>query len=381
MFAGIYEIPGYLVSWLYGVTHSYAGAIALVAVLVMVLSTPLVLKSTAGMLKMQLLGPELKQLQREYKDDRATQQAEMMKLYQENGVNPMASCWPMALQMPVFLVMFRILHGLTFEPVGANGVVARAVMNASGLPADAPIGFYPRFISHSSELYQSLVRQTEMNSIGLDLSHSAWQMLQMNFTRGLLYLGLVVLYGALSLVQQRMVAARAAMSPTMSPAQQKMMQYLPVAFALFQLFFLLALVIYYLVQTVIRIGQQAYITRRFYGHDESLGRKAQAASERAREISGDEGGLAGAFKNFGKRDDSETRNGTGSKNPSKNGAKPATSGRVSAKKESTAAETTDSKRTRPGGKQTTAPKGRPTPRNGSSRSGRPQSAKSRRRSR
>src|SRR5690606_16264649 len=89
---------------------------------------------------------------------------------------------------------------------------------------------------------------------------------------------------------QRMVAARAAVSPTMSPAQQKLMQYLPVAFAVFQVFFLLALVVYYIVQSVLRILQQFYITKRFYGHDESLGRQAQAASERARELAKQDGG-------------------------------------------------------------------------------------------
>ncbi len=94
----------------------------------------------------------------------------------------------------------------------------------------------------------------------------------------------MVVLGVLYLVQQRMVAARAAVSPTMSPAQQKLMQYLPVAFAVFQVFFVLGLVIYYIVQAILRIGLQHYITRAFYGHDEALGRQAQRASEHAREL-------------------------------------------------------------------------------------------------
>ncbi len=68
------------------------------------------------------------------------------------------------------------------------------------------------------------------------------------------------------------------------------MQYLPVFFAVFQIFFLLGLVVYYIVQTLVRILQQFYITRRFYGHEESLGRQAQAASERAREMAKADGG-------------------------------------------------------------------------------------------
>ena len=99
-----------------------------------------------------------------------------------------------------------------------------------------------------------------------------------------------------------MVAARAAVSPTMSPQQQKLMQYLPVVFAVFQVFFLAGLIIYYMAQAVLRIAQQAYITRRFYGHDESLGRQAQRASESARELAKadkDAGGEGGGGKKGG----------------------------------------------------------------------------------
>ena len=92
-----------------------------------------------------------------------------------------------------------------------------------------------------------------------------------------------------------MVAARAAVSPTMSPAQQKLMQYLPVAFAVFQVFFLTGLIIYYMAQAVLRIAQQAYITRRFYGHEESLGRQAQRAGDQARELAKKDGGGGGLF--------------------------------------------------------------------------------------
>ena len=93
-----------------------------------------------------------------------------------------------------------------------------------------------------------------------------------------------MLLAVLYFVQQRMVAARAAVSPTMSPQQQKLMQYLPVVFAVFQVFFLTGLIVYYIAQAVLRIAQQAYITRRFYGHDESLGRQAQRAGTEAREL-------------------------------------------------------------------------------------------------
>ena len=100
--------------------------------------------------------------------------------------------------------------------------------------------------------------------LGLDLGQSPFEAITDNAATGIVYALLVVLLGALYFGQQRMVAARATMSPTMSPTQQKIMQYLPVFFAVFQVFFLAALVVYYIFQTIIRIGQQFYITKVFY---------------------------------------------------------------------------------------------------------------------
>ena len=300
MFAGIFEVPAALLSWLYALSSDYALAISMIAAIVMLLVTPLNLKSTKGMLEMQRLAPEMRKLQTEHRNDRQKLNEEMMKLYQEHKVNPMASCLPIVAQMPVFIIMFRILHGMTYRPTGGNEVIAQAVLDAGG--DTSPIGFMPRYLSHTSELYESLVRGEHMNSFGLDLSVSPAEMLGDNFGKGLLYALLVVVLGALYFVQQRMVAARAAVSPTMSVSQQKLMQYLPVVFAVFQIFFLLGLVVYYIVQTVLRIAQQYYITKRFYQGEHSLGRQAQAASEKARELAKQDGGSTSPFGGRGRGD-------------------------------------------------------------------------------
>ena len=101
--------------------------------------------------------------------------------------------------------------------------------------------------------------------------------------KGIPYALLVVALAGLYFVQQRMIASRT-VSPTMSATQAKIMQYLPVAFAIFQVFLPTGLVVYYATQAIIRIAQQWYITRRFYGHDNAIGRQAQAASAAAREM-------------------------------------------------------------------------------------------------
>ena len=276
MIAGLFEAPASLLAWFYSFTHNYILAISLIALVVMIITAPLVLKSTKGMLEMQKLQPEMKRLQNQYRGDRQKLNEEMMKLYQEHKVNPMASCFPLLLQMPVFFIMFRVLHGLT--TLGPDGKT-----------------FDPQYVSQSSELYKSLHGKSEMLAFGLDLAKRPYFVVSESFSKGLLYVGLVVVLGVLYFVQQRMVASRAAVSPTVSPAQQKLMQYLPVLFAVFMGLYLTGLVVYYTAQAIIRIGLNWYITHRFYNGEHSLGRQAQAASERARELHKKEGGGGGLF--------------------------------------------------------------------------------------
>jgi YidC/Oxa1 family membrane protein insertase len=252
--------------WFYSLVHSYGLAIALITVAVMLILTPLNLKQTKSMLEMQLLQPQLKKLQQEHRGDRQTLNAEMMKLYQEHKVNPLASCLPLLAQMPVFIGMFRLLRGLTSE---------RAT--------DGTEFFLPKFVKKSSELYQDLSKSKEMLSWGLDLARTPVSVMKESFGKGLIYALLVALLGVLYWVQQRMVASRN-VSPTMSQGQQKLMQYLPVAFAPIQLFFPTGLVIYYLFQTVLRIAQAQYITQRFYKGENSLGTRAGDAGKEAREL-------------------------------------------------------------------------------------------------
>ena len=265
----MFNAAAWLIDTFYGWVHNYAFAVAMAALAIMLLITPLTLKSTKGMLEMQRLQPEMKKLQNQFKGDRQKLNEEMMKLYQEHKINPLASCLPLLAQMPVFIIMFRVLRGLTYID-----------------PKNVAAGFAPKYIAKSSDLYIALKGQTHMKAFGLDLAISPSEAMQDNFSKGIPYALLIVVLGGLFFIQQRMVASRAA-NPTMSAGQAKVMQYLPVAFALFQVFLPTALVIYYMTQAIFRILQQGYITRRFYGED-GLGKQAQAASAKARELGSDD---------------------------------------------------------------------------------------------
>ncbi len=365
----MFEVPAALLSWFYGFTNSYMVAIALIAAVVMAITTPLTLKSTKGMLEMQRLAPEMRKLQNEHRNDKAKLNEEMMKLYQEHKVNPMASCLPIVAQMPVFFIMFRVLQGLTYRPSGAALPVSQTVWRAFGNDAEAADpGFIPRYLGVDSSLYRALFGEHTMPSLGIDLSKSAIDQISEGFGDSIVYVLLVVLLGGLYFVQQRMVAARASISPTMSPAQQKLMQYLPVFFAVFQVFFLAALVVYYIFQTLLRIAQQVYITKAFYGHDEALGRQAQRAGEAAREEAKKSGDGGGGMFAQARRDLAATKG-----DKADTGTKALKPGGSKSSAKSAASKSTTASPPKVASKRVTPPKNRPTP--SSSAKGRPTPAR------
>src|SRR4028118_356904 len=79
----------------------------------MLVLSPLSIKSARSMIAMQRVGPELKKIQAKHKNDREALNREMMAFYQEHGINPFSSCLPVLLQMPVFIVLYQVLIGLT----------------------------------------------------------------------------------------------------------------------------------------------------------------------------------------------------------------------------------------------------------------------------
>ncbi len=76
---------------------------------------PLSIKQIRSMRELQAIQPQMKEIQAKYKQDRQRTQQELMKLYQEHGVNPFASCFPLVLQLPVFLALFWLLRSPDFE--------------------------------------------------------------------------------------------------------------------------------------------------------------------------------------------------------------------------------------------------------------------------
>jgi YidC/Oxa1 family membrane protein insertase len=245
-------------NFFYGHTHSYALAIAIITALVMILLLPLNIKATKSQLEMQKHQPEIKRIQAEMKNDRAAQQEAMMALYKEHKINPAGGCLPILLQMPILMGMWRAIRGLTEACTIATGC------SKPGFAGEIAKGsFNPEFLKSGTELFKSLAGKKEMLSFGLDLSKPAFTVIRENVVKGLPYLALVLVVGVLSYIQQRQLSSRN--TAAVNPQQQMIMNLMPIMFGFFSLTFASALIVYFLVQNVFRIGQNAYITRKFYG--------------------------------------------------------------------------------------------------------------------
>jgi YidC/Oxa1 family membrane protein insertase len=89
---------------------SWGMSIIALTVVTRALLIPLTYKSLKGMRALQALQPKLKEIKEKYKNDQKRMQQEMMRFYQENKVNPFASCIPLLAQLPVFITLFYVLR-------------------------------------------------------------------------------------------------------------------------------------------------------------------------------------------------------------------------------------------------------------------------------
>lgn len=186
-------------------------AIIIFTIIVKTLLLPLTVKSTRSSKAMQELSPKIKEIQKKYGKDRARASQETMALYQQYGVNPMAGCLPMLIQIPIFWGLYRAIYNLSRDNVGewAHGFL---------------------WIS--------------------DLAHADP------------YKILPILAGIFQLVQTRMMRP-ANMPKTDDPQQQVMnvmMNFMPLMVVLFGWNFAAGPVIYWVTQSLFSVVQQWFIT-------------------------------------------------------------------------------------------------------------------------
>jgi YidC/Oxa1 family membrane protein insertase len=194
-------------------THNYGIDIILLTVLIKILFYPLSLKSGKSMKQMQKLQPVIAKLKEKYKDDKEKLNKEMMEIYKTKGINPLGGCLPMVIQIPVFFALYRVLMGaIEFR--------------------HAPFMLWMNDLAAPEDLFTL---------------HVAGYALPLRI--------LPLIMGVSMLIQQKM-------TPTsVDPMQEKMMLLMPIVFTFMFWGFPTGLVLYWLVNNVISIGQQYYINK------------------------------------------------------------------------------------------------------------------------
>ena len=123
-----------LVSPIFGAASGVSWALSIVGlvVLIRILLIPLFVKQIKSQRALTALQPHMNAIKIKHKDDRAKQSEEVMKLYKEHKTNPLASCFPVLAQGPIFFALFTVLNGIGKKPPVAHGVLTQAdVVNAA----------------------------------------------------------------------------------------------------------------------------------------------------------------------------------------------------------------------------------------------------------
>jgi YidC/Oxa1 family membrane protein insertase len=200
----------WLLRAIYEIVPNYGVAIIILTVMVRIVTLPIMGKQMKSMERMRALQPRVKELQAKHTDDRQKQSEAMMKLYKEEGVNPMGGCLPMLLQFPVFIGLFFALQ---------SSIELR----------DAPFFGYITDLSAPANLFVIP---------GIDLPVRL----------------LPILMGLSMVVQQRMTPM------TMDPAQARMMMtVMPVMMTVLFYQFPSGLVLYWMVSNLLGIAHQYWV--------------------------------------------------------------------------------------------------------------------------
>jgi YidC/Oxa1 family membrane protein insertase len=114
VFTPLTGVVGDALEFFYSLGAPWWLSIVILTVIVRTLLFPLTVKQVKSMRAMQDLRPEMERIRAKYKDNKQKQQEEIMKLYQESGVNPFGSCFPLLVQMPIFITMFYVIKGFGY---------------------------------------------------------------------------------------------------------------------------------------------------------------------------------------------------------------------------------------------------------------------------
>ncbi|GAA2718947.1 membrane protein insertase YidC [Actinocorallia aurantiaca] len=217
---------------------AWGGSIVLLTVLMRILIFPLFVKQIQSSRKMQALNPQIQALRKKYKNDKQRLNQETMKLYQENGANPISGCLPLLVQFPIFISLFNVLNKMATakEGNGSHGISEELVDSAN----------------HAS-IFGASISDSFLKAWGTS-------------TSGVIICAIAVIISSTT----TFLTMRSSMSrqPPMDPdnpmaTAQKMMVWLAPVFGLFGLGFPLGVLLYWVTSNTWTLAQSHYIYKRY----------------------------------------------------------------------------------------------------------------------
>ncbi len=223
---------------------AWALSIVILVVLMRLLLVPLFIKQMHATRKMTALAPQVAELKKKYKGDKQKLNEETMKLYKDNGANPLAGCLPVVAQLPVFFALFGVLRAIA-EDEPKYGLTPAVVASAQHAKIFGVVTVADRLLT-------SILPPT-FSSID-------------NAQRIVILLTVVV--SATTTFMTVRQSMKRGMTPQMDPnnpmaSSQKMMQYIVPVFALSGLYWQYGLVLYWVTTNLWTLGQQYVLFKRF----------------------------------------------------------------------------------------------------------------------
>lgn len=242
MLEAIIEILIWIMDKTHYVTQTWALDIILMTVLVRMALYPLNLRQSKTMKMMQKLQPEMKEIQEKYKDKPDQAQREMMDLYKKYKVNPLSSCWPMLIQMPIFISLFLLLRDPMYY------------LRLDGFEHATLFGLDLTIPPLVSSPYPEVALKAGVFNL-YSVGQFSW------LADRFLYLPtlwLVAVYIATTLIQSRQMQAQ---SQAASSGQPNMMNFMLPMFIIFGLIFPTGLLAYFITTNLLQMGQYWQIQR------------------------------------------------------------------------------------------------------------------------
>jgi YidC/Oxa1 family membrane protein insertase len=222
---------------------SWGLAIIGLTVIIRAALVPLTFRQLKSMQEMQRLAPQISALKEKYKDDKQRQQQEIMKFYQENKINPLASCLPLLLQLPVFVSLFYMLRSDLKKHI--CGKALEQHYHAS---------------HHAGEILTKYIENTSCQSVQRGSAKFLFLPDITNKATGAALIVLIVLYVG-SQVASTLVA-----TATADKNQRRLMLLLPLVFIVILYRYPAGLLVYWITTNLWTIGQQMLIKRHMATH-------------------------------------------------------------------------------------------------------------------